>query len=156
MPTFVSLTILYQSRMRCLPPRWMGFTNGTHQDRDSDYSRAERYYRNDEVDQGLQRKYCRSRPRAGGPVEVVEFPAIFPDTDNVLWPEFWSRDELEGVRQVFLLVSGMRNTSKTRQPRKVQSSKGSGGMFGKLMIRRRVNTLFRATTRLYKKRKSRL
>ena len=30
--------------------------------------------------------------------EVVEFPAIFPETDNVLWPEFWSRDELEGVR----------------------------------------------------------
>ena len=30
--------------------------------------------------------------------EVVEFPAIFPDTDNVLWPEFWSRDELDGVR----------------------------------------------------------
>ena len=30
--------------------------------------------------------------------EVVEFPAIFPDTDNVLWPEFWSRDELEGVK----------------------------------------------------------
>ncbi len=30
--------------------------------------------------------------------EVVEFPAIFPDTDNVLWPEFWGRDELEGVR----------------------------------------------------------
>ena len=30
--------------------------------------------------------------------EVVGFPAIFPDTDNVLWPEFWSRDELEGVR----------------------------------------------------------
>ena len=30
--------------------------------------------------------------------EVVEFPAIFPDTDKVLWPEFWSREELEGVR----------------------------------------------------------
>ena len=30
--------------------------------------------------------------------EVVEFPAIFPDTDNVLWPEFWSRDELDGVK----------------------------------------------------------
>jgi len=30
--------------------------------------------------------------------EVVEFPAIFPDTDNVLWPEFWSREELEGVK----------------------------------------------------------
>ena len=30
--------------------------------------------------------------------EVVEFPAIFPDTDNVLWPEFWSKEELEGVR----------------------------------------------------------
>ena len=30
--------------------------------------------------------------------EVVEFPAIFPDTDNVLWPEYWKREELEGVR----------------------------------------------------------
>jgi len=30
--------------------------------------------------------------------EVVEFPAIFPETDNVLWPEFWSREELDGVR----------------------------------------------------------
>jgi predicted phage terminase large subunit-like protein len=30
--------------------------------------------------------------------EVVEFPAIFPDTDNVLWPEYWSREELEGVK----------------------------------------------------------
>ena len=30
--------------------------------------------------------------------EVVEFPALFPDTDNVLWPEFWSRDELDGVK----------------------------------------------------------
>ena len=24
------------------PPRWMAFTNGTHQDRDSDYNRAGR------------------------------------------------------------------------------------------------------------------
>ena len=30
--------------------------------------------------------------------EVVEFPAIFPDTDGVLWPEFWSKDELEAVK----------------------------------------------------------
>ena len=30
--------------------------------------------------------------------EVVEFPAIFPDTDNVLWPEYWKREELEAVR----------------------------------------------------------
>tara|TARA_R110000868_G_scaffold114186_2_gene306190 strand:- start:61 stop:1248 length:1188 start_codon:yes stop_codon:yes gene_type:complete len=30
--------------------------------------------------------------------EVVEFPAIFPDTDNPLWPEFWSIDELQKVK----------------------------------------------------------
>ena len=30
--------------------------------------------------------------------EVVEFPAIFPETNNVLWPEYWSRDELDGVK----------------------------------------------------------
>ena len=29
--------------------------------------------------------------------EVIEFPAIFED-DNVLWPGFWSREELEGVK----------------------------------------------------------
>ena len=30
--------------------------------------------------------------------EIVEFPAIFPDTDNVLWPEYWQRKELEAVK----------------------------------------------------------
>jgi predicted phage terminase large subunit-like protein len=30
--------------------------------------------------------------------EVVEFPAIFPDTNNVLWPEYWKREELEAVK----------------------------------------------------------
>ena len=30
--------------------------------------------------------------------EVVEFPAIFPDTDNPLWPEFWSKEELLSVK----------------------------------------------------------
>jgi predicted phage terminase large subunit-like protein len=30
--------------------------------------------------------------------EVVEFPAIFPETNNVLWPEYWSREELDGVK----------------------------------------------------------
>ena len=30
--------------------------------------------------------------------EVVEFPAIFPETNNVLWPEYWKKEELEAVR----------------------------------------------------------
>jgi predicted phage terminase large subunit-like protein len=30
--------------------------------------------------------------------EIVEFPAIFPDTNNALWPEFWEMSELEKVR----------------------------------------------------------
>ena len=30
--------------------------------------------------------------------EVIEFPAIFPETENPLWPEFWPFDELEKVR----------------------------------------------------------
>ena len=40
--SYVLLTILYLSRMPCLQPRWIIFTNGTHQARDSDYSRAAR------------------------------------------------------------------------------------------------------------------
>jgi hypothetical protein len=30
--------------------------------------------------------------------EVVEFPAIFPETNNPLWPEFWNLEELEKVK----------------------------------------------------------
>ena len=30
--------------------------------------------------------------------EVIEFPAIFPDTEKPLWPEFWSQDELLKVK----------------------------------------------------------
>ena len=30
--------------------------------------------------------------------EVVELPAIFEDTGNVLWPEFWKKEELESVK----------------------------------------------------------
>lgn len=31
--------------------------------------------------------------------EIIEFPALMPDTDNVLWPEFWSHDELARTRE---------------------------------------------------------
>ena len=30
--------------------------------------------------------------------EIVEFPAIFPDTNNPLWPGFWKFEELENIR----------------------------------------------------------
>tara|TARA_R110000803_G_scaffold41769_2_gene89749 strand:+ start:1968 stop:3461 length:1494 start_codon:yes stop_codon:yes gene_type:complete len=30
--------------------------------------------------------------------EVVEFPAIFPETSNPLWPEFWKIEELEAIK----------------------------------------------------------
>ena len=30
--------------------------------------------------------------------DVIEFPAIFPETNNPLWPEFWAIDELEKVK----------------------------------------------------------
>tara|TARA_R100001163_G_C5067702_1_gene207033 strand:- start:3895 stop:5358 length:1464 start_codon:yes stop_codon:yes gene_type:complete len=36
--------------------------------------------------------------------EVIEFPAVFPETDNPLWPEFWSFDELERVRASLPLI----------------------------------------------------
>ena len=30
--------------------------------------------------------------------EVVEFPAVFPDSGKALWPEYWKLEELEGVK----------------------------------------------------------
>jgi predicted phage terminase large subunit-like protein len=30
--------------------------------------------------------------------DVVEFPAIMPESDEPLWPEFWKKDELLGVK----------------------------------------------------------
>jgi len=29
---------------------------------------------------------------------VVEFPAIFPETNKALWPEYWKLEELQGVK----------------------------------------------------------
>jgi len=31
--------------------------------------------------------------------EIIEFPAVMPETDNPLWPEFWSHDELVATRE---------------------------------------------------------
>jgi len=30
--------------------------------------------------------------------DIIEFPAIFPETNHPLWPEFWALDELEKVK----------------------------------------------------------
>ena len=30
--------------------------------------------------------------------EVIELPAIFEDTEEVLWPEFWKKEELDSVK----------------------------------------------------------
>jgi hypothetical protein len=30
--------------------------------------------------------------------EVVEFPAIMPESDEPLWPEFWKKEELLSVK----------------------------------------------------------
>ena len=32
---------------------------------------------------------------------MIEFPAIFPDTENPLWPEFWSLEELVKSKSFF-------------------------------------------------------
>ena len=31
--------------------------------------------------------------------EIIEFPALMPDTDEALWPEFWSAEELRSTRE---------------------------------------------------------
>ena len=31
--------------------------------------------------------------------EIIEFPAIMPDSDEALWPEFWSSEELRSTRE---------------------------------------------------------
>ena len=36
--------------------------------------------------------------RGGDEWEVIEFPALMP-SGTPLWPEFWSRDELEVLKQ---------------------------------------------------------
>lgn len=39
-----------------------------------------------------------SASRGGNEWEVIEFPAILP-SGNLLWPEFWSREELEALKE---------------------------------------------------------
>ena len=80
--------------------------------------------------------------------DVVEFPAIFPDSDNVLWPEYWKREELERpLRHLFLFPSGMLSIYRTLQPKKGRLSRGSGGMFGIVVAHLPVRTSYNHTTR---------
>ena len=44
--------------------------------------------------------------------EIVEFPAIMPSGDP-LWPEYWTLDELEGVKASIPVASGMLSICRT-------------------------------------------
>ena len=68
--------------------------------------------------------------------DVIEFPAIMPESDSPLWPEFWKKEEL---------LSGTLNGCKTRQRKRVLSSSGNGGTSGKKMFRPTA-TSFKAMT----------
>ena len=49
---------------------------------------------------------------------LIEFPAILPSGKPV-WPEYWKKDELEGVKaSVLVLVNGMHSGCKTQQRKK--------------------------------------
>ena len=98
------------------------------------------HHRDDEVvDQGFDCEGVAEAAEGGADQwEVVEFPAIFPDTDNVLWPEFWSRDELEGVRAS--IPVGKWNAQYLQNPTAEEGAiiKRSGGMSGRLMLLHRA------------------
>ena len=73
--------------------------------------------------------------------EVVEFPAIFPDTDNPLWPEFWSKEELLSVKAS---LPGMKwNAQWMQTPTAEEGSiikSVSGGMSGNMIHYQEYNT----------------
>ena len=50
--------------------------------------------------------------------DVIEFPAIMPSGEPV-WPEFWKKDELLGVKaSLSQLVNGMHSGCKTQHQKK--------------------------------------
>ena len=52
--------------------------------------------------------------------DVVEFPAIMPESDEPLWPEFWKKDELLGVKAS--LPIGKWNSQWMQNPTAVEGS----------------------------------
>ena len=48
---------------------------------------------------------------------VVEFPAIMP-SGKPIWPEYWKKSELEGVKASLSLVNGMHSGCKIQQQKK--------------------------------------
>ena len=75
--------------------------SGTHQDQDKVYSRVAliiivmtRWSTKDLVGKVLNKQGDENADQW----EVVEFPALMPKTEKPLWPEFWKKEELLGVK----------------------------------------------------------
>ena len=73
--------------------------------------------------------------------EVIEFPAIMPESDLPLWPEFWNLEELLAIRSEIPI-------SKSQHQKRAHYSSATGGTFGKMRIPRLARRLFNLGTRL--------
>jgi hypothetical protein len=72
--------------------------------------------------------------------EVIEFPAIFPDTEKPLWPEYWALDELLKVKAS--LPGGKWNAQWMQNPTAEEGRllNETGGADGRVILCRPLNT----------------
>ena len=72
--------------------------------------------------------------------EVIEFPAIFPDTENPLWPEFWNIDELQKVKASLPIIKWNAQWMQTPTAEEGSIIKENGGMIGRMKNYQPLNT----------------
>jgi hypothetical protein len=78
--------------------------------------------------------------------ELVEFPAIMPDSEEPLWGEFWKKEGVVRCQSITAnFPSGMLSGCKTQSQKVALLLKESGGKLGRKTIYRHANVLYKAT-----------
>ena len=81
-----------------------------------------------------QKTVRRSKRSLADQWDIVEFPAIFEDSENPLWPEFWDIEELLKLRLLCLVLNGTPNGCKPQPQKKAQLLSVSGGTSGSMIL----------------------
>ena len=82
-----------------MQPLWKELTSGTLQVPVKDFSRGCNYFSYDalEYERPDGNALKSQKEVKSDQWEVIEFPAIMPSGEPV-WPEYWKKDELDGVK----------------------------------------------------------
>ena len=88
--------------------------------------------------------------------EVIELPAIFEDSGNVLWREFWKKEELESVKASIPVMKWNARYQQNPTSEEGPLSSENGGISGRKTHHPTVITSFSLTIPLFPRKKTQI